>query len=313
MDIIYYHAPCQDGWVAAFVAKLRYPEARLIPLSYGGFEIETLLEQAKGKDVLMVDFSLKSREANDALNAAAKSLLILDHHKTAQEIIGDAPYARFDMDRSGAGLAWDYLFGVDSPQAGTLNVVDPFKLRRPWYVNYAEDQDLWRWKLPNSREINAYLNVQTRTFSEWKNMIEFLNIGVGDSLQQIALLGRAINQYVNYVVAAAMKDLNVGLWQILGKTFSVGVVNTGSVTYSQVGEEIYNSEIDIALMWHENNAGQILFGLRSKVADVGAIAKCFPGGGGHKVASGFELSIVEGRNLIDFILGRYRGTITGRC
>jgi uncharacterized protein len=313
MDIVYYHAPCQDGWVAAFVAKLRYPEAKLVPLSYGGFELDDLFEEAKGKDILMVDFSLKSRIANDTLNRVAKSLLILDHHKTAQEIIGDAPYARFDMNRSGAGLAWDYLFGVDSPQAGTLNVVDPFKLHRPWYVNYAEDQDLWRWKLPNSRDINAYLNVQTRTFSEWKAMIEFLAIGEGNSLEQIARLGGAINQYVNYAVAAAMKDLNVGFWQILGKTFSVGVVNTGSVASSQIGEEIYNSEIDIALMWHENNAGQILFSLRSKVADVGAIAKCFPGGGGHKVAGGFELSVVEGRNLIDFILGRNRGTTIGSC
>jgi hypothetical protein len=132
-------------------------------------------------------------------------------------------------------------------------------------------------------------------------------------LEQIARLGGAINQYVNYAVAAAMKDLNVGFWQILGKTFSVGVVNTGSVASSQIGEEIYNSEIDIALMWHENNAGQILFSLRSKVADVGAIAKCFPGGGGHKVAGGFELSVVEGRNLIDFILGRNRGTTIGSC
>jgi uncharacterized protein len=85
MDIVYYHAPCQDGWVAAFVAKLKYPEAELIPLTYGRFNDGDLVFQSAGKDVLMVDFSLKSREANDALNASAKSLLILDHHKTAQE------------------------------------------------------------------------------------------------------------------------------------------------------------------------------------------------------------------------------------
>ena len=305
MDIVYFHGSCPDGWCAAYVAHKKYPEAQLVPLSYGGFMLDELIEQVRGKDVLMADFALKSIEDNDALNHFAKSFHIYDHHKTALQILKDAPYATLDMERSGAGLTWDYLFGEDSPEAcydqGTS--WSP----RPWWVDYTEDQDLWRFKLPQSRAVNAWLNVQPRTFTHW----DIITNSEGGATNAVRM-GLAILQQVNYMVEHAMHDLQEGVWVYEGRNYRVGVVNNGHVGTSEVGEAIYNQGFDIAMMWREDGEGKMRFGLRSKVADVGAIASLWPGGGGHKASSGFEVSIEDGRKLIDWILERKDGTATHR-
>ena len=319
MDIVYYHGGCPDGWCAAYIAKMKYPNATLVPLSYGKVDFERMLLEVQDKEVLMVDFSLKTRAQNDAINGAAKRFLVLDHHKSAAQIIGDANYAIFDMNRSGAGLTFDYLYDADSLYHLELSVYNPTAdpcmppLKRPWWVSYTEDQDLWRFALPNSRAINQYLNVQTRTFEAWLYMLKFLSVGdEKDTLAQVARLGGAIQQYVDYMIAGAMKDVNKGSFKFDGKLYSVGVVNNGHIGTSEIGEAIYNAGYDIALMWREDDNGQIRIGLRSKVADVGAIASLWPGGGGHKASSGFEVSIEDGRKLIDWILERKDGTATHR-
>ena len=63
-------------------------------------------------------------------------------------------FARFDMGRSGAVLAWDYFFG--GPSTGRP---------RPWIVEYVQDRDLWAWKLPRSKEVSAYLRSLEANFS----------------------------------------------------------------------------------------------------------------------------------------------------
>jgi uncharacterized protein len=116
MDLIIYHNNCPDGWCAAYICKKRYPEAELLPLNHGLNEaqLDKLFVKCDNKDVIMVDYSLRTRDLNDKLAVLASSFRILDHHKTAQAALEGASYATFDMKRSGAGLAWDYLFGIDN-------------------------------------------------------------------------------------------------------------------------------------------------------------------------------------------------------
>jgi uncharacterized protein len=164
MDLILYHGHCPDGWCAAYIASKKYPEAKLVPMDHGANHAE-VLKECIHKDVLMVDFSLRTREENDTLAASTRSFLILDHHKSAQAVLENASYAVFDMKRSGAGLTWDYLFG------GT----------RPWVVDFIEDRDLWNWKLPRSKEICAYLNTLLFTLEEWDSL-DWTVSSLGDCL-----------------------------------------------------------------------------------------------------------------------------------
>jgi len=293
--ICYYHGGCPDGWAAAYIVKKKYPDAQLIPLSYGAVDIERMIEESKNQSVIMVDFSLKTQEQHNRLAASANNLFVLDHHKTAKEVLNGVHNAVFDMNRSGAGLAWDYLFGKDSGWP----FEDPDS-KRPWWVDYTEDQDLWRFNLPNSREINGWLNIQERTVENWDLLLNVRKI----TPQFAQLQGEAIQQFTEYMVKAALKDLQEGVWLFDGRNHKVGIVNNGHIGTSEVGEAVYSAGYDIALMWREDGRGLIRFGLRSTTVDVGKLASSFPGGGGHKNSSGFEMSIGAGRALLDELLGR---------
>lgn len=289
MDFILYHANCQDGWAAAYVAKKKWPQATLVPLSYGlaAGEIDAIFALTFQKDVFMVDYSFPTRELMQQLANTTKSLRVLDHHISKKEVLAGFDFAVFDNERSGAGLAWDYLFGGESQGPYGENVLD-----RPWWVDYTEDQDLWRWKLPYSREINGYLMVQERTVERWQQ-IETIKEPMAVFEQ-----GIGIQQRTEFDVRDTLRNLQAGRFH----GYRTGVVNA-SIVVSEVGEAIYNQGYDIALMWHERKQGDISFGLRSKTVDVGAIAKQY-GGGGHKAASGFETSLERGREILDAILGR---------
>lgn len=133
-DIVIHHGNCYDGITAAWVARKHSPDAELIPAQYGQDPPDV-----KGKVVLIVDFSY-SREVLESMKADAAELLVLDHHDSAAKDLEGLDYAVFDMERSGAGLAWDFLH---------------HPMDRPDVVNYVEDRDLWRFKLPGSRQHHA--------------------------------------------------------------------------------------------------------------------------------------------------------------
>jgi len=293
MNVVLYHKSCVDGWAAAFIAKLKYPEAELKALDHGkpAEFINELIDSLAGKDVLMVDFSFRTREENDRLASVARSFRILDHHKTAQAVLEGAPYAVFDMNRSGAGLAWDYLFGKDAPMYGG----ETFLQSRPWWVDYVEARDLWRWdSVPNARVICAYLGTLPFEIEAWSKL---KGLGVDEAY----FLGRGALTHIEHFVRESVKNVQHGIFE----GHLVGIMNATYLNCSEIGNEIakdpHNS---FSVTWFERDRDTIQFSLRSiGEFDVSAIAKKF-NGGGHKNASGFQLSIFEGRNLIDKILHR---------
>lgn len=300
MDIIMYHNNCPDGWAAAFISKSRYPEAELMGLNHGLLPeaVEELFIYSTGKDVIMVDYSLRTRELNDRLNAVAKSFRILDHHKTALAVLDGAPYATFDMKRSGAGMAWDYLFGKDAKQ--TLTKIDDNTFSytiftpRPWWVDYTEDQDLWNWALPDSPEINAFLMVQPRTVEAWEFIAR--NYSAKDARDE----GKGVRQYVEYYTRSVTEFAQEGI--LFGKR--AAVLNIPYVGVSEAGNALCKAGFPLAVLWFERNDGQTQFSLRGDGSvDVSGIAK-FYGGGGHNNAAGFQVTIAEGRALVDQILDR---------
>ena len=169
--ICIYHANCADGFTAAWaVREALGDEAEYIPASYGQEPPDVT-----GADVIMVDFSYK-RPVLDRMAQAARSILILDHHKTAAEDLAGLAVplehwdmhcdeaghhiamwnvcAIFDMDRSGAQLAWDYFHGT----------------ARPELVEYVADRDLWKWELDGSREVSAVLASHEHDFGTWSDL-----------------------------------------------------------------------------------------------------------------------------------------------
>jgi len=297
MDYILYHANCQDGWVAAYIAAKKWPDATLVPLSYGlsAEQLDKVFQATFHKNVIMVDYSFPSRNMMEELGFRCSSLRVYDHHISKKEVLEGLDFAVFDNERSGAGLAWDYLFGKDSGHK-----LDLYFLPRPWWVNYTEDQDLWKWKLPDGRVVNAYLMVQPRTIAAWKR-IERMQV---NEAFQLGVGAQARNEFD---VHGLFNTVQEGVFH----GHKTGVVNT-SVAVSEVGEAIYTSGYAVALSWYERADGQVSFGLRSTTVDVGTIAKEY-GGGGHKASAGFEISVERARQLLDIVLGRNKYEPTSRC
>jgi uncharacterized protein len=320
MDIIIYHSNCPDGWAAAYVCKMKYPEAELLPLNHGldGEQLRDVLNKCEGKNVIMVDYSLRTHHLNDELNSIAKSFRILDHHKSAQEVLAGAPYATFDMKRSGAGLAWDYLFGKDCkdrpiqvPDGEAGDTAYLFEAR-PWWVNYVEDQDLWNWALPNSQEINAYLMVQPRDTETWNNIVEQNSVHAKE-------MGAGVRQYIEYYTRSVVPEAQEGILRVQTgvlesedetitlPTFTdyrTAVLNIPYVGVSEAGNALCKKGYPVSLLWFERGDGITQFSLRGDgTVDVSKIAQVY-GGGGHHNAAGFQLSLREGRELVDQVQGR---------
>lgn len=294
MDLILYHNNCPDGFCAALVAKYRYPDAELVGMNHGNpppFELVT------GKDVIVVDFSWRTRGDNIKLAMLAKSFHIYDHHKTAIEQLDGLDFVTFDLKRSGAGIAWDYLIGMHN-----------VGLTRPWYVNYVEDRDLWRHQLPNTKEINAYIMTLPFTHEAW-SILDFMTPdeaatrGAG-ALDHVNHYVREVvdhKQYGTYVDPIIHSDNGQVTYQ---RAYTLAIVNAPYLNISEVGNVLATDYADIGVGWFERGDGRVQFSLRSNGdIDVSRIAVRF-GGGGHKNAAGFQLSVEQSRDFLDTVLGR---------
>jgi oligoribonuclease NrnB/cAMP/cGMP phosphodiesterase (DHH superfamily) len=300
MDAILYHGKCPDGFCAAFIAKKRYPEAELLPMDHG---TPVPFEAVRGKDCLVLDFSWPVREDNIKLYDIAKNFHIYDHHKTAEERLAGLPFVTFDMHRSGAGLTWDHLFGIDSYKHRplrfhTLGLNSAYK-DRPFYVSYVEDRDLWNWKLPKSKEVNAYLMSLPMTIEAWQHLDKM-------TAEEAAVYGQPVVSHIDRYVREACQEAQYGIWHLEGKVYSTAICNCPYMNCSEIGNVLAQGA-DVSLTWFERKDGMTQFSLRSiDEIDVSEIAKQYLGGG-HTHAAGFRLSVQEGRKLIDSILGRENG------
>lgn len=252
--VVLYHADCADGFGAAWALWKKYPEARYVPVKHGQPPPEGL----DGAHVVMVDFSYR-REVIERLAQSAESLLILDHHVTAQAALAGLPYAYFDVKKSGAVLAWEWTHA------------EPV----PWLLQYVQDKDLWEWRLPDSREMNAALASYPFDFQAWEGLTQDV----------LKVEGRAILRREHSLIDKIVEESV--LVEFEGET--VPAVYSPVMT-SQIGERLCQG-FPFCIIWHERD-GLRYFSLRSKsgTADVSAIASRY-GGGGHVNAAGFSRPI----------------------
>ncbi|MCQ2994209.1 phosphohydrolase [Pseudomonas syringae] len=273
--ICIYHANCADGFAAAWVVRKALGD----DIEFHAAKYGDPAPDVSGKKVIIVDFSYPRAELI-AMAEAATSVLVLDHHKTAQADLHDLPpagfssrvihqpeeriHVLFDMNRSGAGMTWDYFF----PDA-----------RRPLLINHIEDRDLWRFKLEGTREILANLFSYPQDFDVWDELFSANT----DSLRTDgAAIERKHRKDVAEMVALTKRRMVIG-------GLDVPVVNLPPTFASDAGALLSPGEAFAACYWDTPDGRS--FSLRSTDVgeDVSAIAKRY-GGGGHRNASGFRVS-----------------------
>jgi hypothetical protein len=283
---IIYHDNCPDGWTAAWVAhRALAPErTKLIPAQHG----QPPPDLTTFDTVYIVDFSYPHKVMAEMAIEGQRTVVVLDHHRTAIDDIcsghgddpGQAPWgegakgdkwiARYetpyqtvlDDNRSGAGITWDY-FHPGEP--------------RPPIVDYVEDRDLWRFMLQGSQEVNAYLRTVPFTLDEWDGLAEgwnttdLVNIGTG-----------ALSHIEAYCRAAA----GHAYWCTMGDRY-FPIVNVTYESCSEVASYLLDHfDCDMAGYFLERGGGGWHYGFRSRNGvTVHDHAAAF-GGGGHPQASG---------------------------
>lgn len=303
---VLYHAHCYDGFTAAWIARKYFLEQGINEdfIECRACSYYQKLEFLNPKShVYILDFSF---DFKTLLLLALKhdQVVLLDHHKSAErkivtaykdyiegnvalservkeerkDIVSDTkiltflPEAfnlgiSFDMERSGAKMAWDHFFGGEAP---TL-------------VKCVEDRDLWRFKIPYTKTAMAYIGSLPMTFEQW----DTLQHEVDYNVEQIIKSGQCIlnkeKKQVESVCEQAYRS------NLLGRT--VAVVNSGPYLSSEIGNmlcEMYY--IDYSIVYWEKPNGIYRYSLRSTETtgcDVSDVALTWDGGG-HKYAAGFE-------------------------
>lgn len=278
---VLYHAGCPDGFMAAYIAWLKFDgehrdKVEYISVSYG----QKPPQIPEYDTVYLLDFCYGRKTIEEL--GKDHYLAILDHHKTAQEALEglDPEIAEviFDMERSGATIAWDYFMGI-----GNL------PKDRPWYVNYTEDRDLWRFALPYSKEINAWLmTCYTIEFEAFHTLIR------ATDMKDAISMGQGIRRKIDAYCEAMMTFVQMGWLVGLPATMEIPFINASYPDTSDLLDYmIVKLDYPAACAYRVRKDGKVQFSLRSRSDfDVAVLAQKF-GGGGHKNASGFELDSLD--------------------
>lgn len=263
MRVIVYHDNCHDGITALWVALQVWPDA----LPYEGrYSDPPNFDLLEGHDVVCLDFAWK-RPAMLELEKRANSLMVLDHHKSAETELEGLSFAFFDMERSGAGLAWDVLHGG----------------KRPQLINYVEDRDLWRFALPWTREIHAACSSFPLTLEHRANLVHRCELDE----QTLIAEGVAILRYHEQLVTTAAERAR---WERIGGVEVPSIACPLPEIVSDLGHRLAE-DAPFAAVWCEQPDGTTTYSLRSRPegADVSEVARAY-GGGGHRNAAGFTLA-----------------------
>ena len=286
---VLYHADA-DGRVAGWCAwsKLRRKgiyHAKFYEVQYGQ-PIPLNIESLNPTDtVYILDFSY-DRQTLDKIFDAVSLLVVLDHHKTAQEELKGAPYATFDMGKSGALLAWEYFFG-DAPA--------------PLTVTLTNDRDLWKFEYPQTKPFLCavqYYGLRS-DFELWDRLANEQGL-VGSWVN----IGTIVQNYSAQQIKSSTSAPGV-VSLVRWNGFKAGLYNT-TVHISDSAEAVYDDErlgADLSMSYMFVEHGCVVFSLRSSKSsgvDVSELAKQY-GGGGHKNAAGFKLENAAGLEMLSTI------------
>lgn len=287
--VVIYHANCVDGFASAWAFKVLkekdYPEGvEYIAKAYGEYCPDVI----GNIDVYVLDFSFPREVITKLAEGCKGKVLVLDHHKTAQEIFAgwiDHPDNLswvFDMERSGCGITWDHF--ADSRGYHGDEQTKP----RPALIQYIEDRDLWRFALWQSKYVNAFINAQDTTFNDYSYASDRLSV----NLTECVLIGTYLSDQHQKICEEICRDSRRTIISNgLGQSWKGLASNCTPQFRSEVGDLLAKQSGTYGATYHSTNDGSVKWSIRSiGDYDVSQIAKLF-GGGGHKNASGFKVSL----------------------
>lgn len=262
---IIYHASCPDGFAAAWAAWKKFGNrADYHPAAH----VEKPLALS-GKEVYFLDLVYKPEAMRRVLKEAVK-VAVVDHHISVEESVKMAHEYVYDLEHSGAVLAWKY-FHPGKPL--------------PRLLAHIEDEDLWKFKLPHTKAVNARLELLDFNFKDLDKAVR--DFQKPDLRKKFIQEGDLLGSYRTRMVRRLAEE-NAAPVRFLG--YRIFAVNAAKPFTSEIGNMLCSIKPPMAIVWQERKKN-ISVSLRSDGSvDVSKIAAKF-GGGGHKAAAAFALPI----------------------
>lgn len=260
--MIIYHKNCNDGLCAAAIVSyvLPFPSPTFAVAAGEVDTVELPSRDPSDHTIWLVDLSATQETVDRWLASGYARVVMMDHHKLRPGVsLESRPGYEcvYDKNRSGAKIVADY-FAVDH-----------------WIIDYVQDRDLWTWTLPDSKAINAWLQMQSPTVDRWEELIT-----LNDKwLPEIAATGTALLKQQLSVVKLQAESM-----QIIGE--SAVLVCTAFV--SETCDYILATYPEVKVVKAANGK---TVNLRSR-GDFDCAAYCQnKGGGGHVPAAGYPWPI----------------------
>ncbi|HTY17209.1 MAG TPA: hypothetical protein VMH82_05705 [Myxococcota bacterium] len=274
--ICFFHAGCPDGFGAAWaIWKAWGPTGEYRPR---GHDDPVRASDFAGDQVVFADIAPPNGPLRQ-LGEKAAQVVVLDHHVSAferfraerglaEELEAQGHVVRFDLGHSGAMLAWEHFHPGEPP---------------PPLLAYVEDQDLWRWQLPDSEAVSAALGSYPRRLDVWDRL-------ASEPIERLAAEGQPIVRAQRIEVERALQNAH----PIALGTLRLEAVNALFLR-STIGHELakrhaYGTPCGLVYRITARRVDCSLYSLGD--FDVAALAARY-GGGGHRNAAGFHLALSE--------------------
>ena len=268
------HKGCMDGGCCDYIVTTYCKKMDIELETHLAYPCDNILEDFENSlydingDILVLTDLVFS---NDIMKELAKSfpiMVVIDHHKTARDCVSgiDIHHCEIDETHSASVLAWKYFY--------------PFE-EVPVLLQYVEDRDLWRNKLPNSEAVNAalwevldldkYLWDISPLVTEGEKIIKNKEKAVNDIVGDISKLPTITldGNKVPCVKLGEDRSLLSDIGHLVAKTTGTGIC---------------------ALYFISSDGDKLIISLRSTDIDVSEIAKKYSGGG-YKNAAAFSFDL----------------------
>ena len=314
--LIYYHADCLDGFGAAYAAWRHFGKSAEYRAMHHGDA--WLTDEIKGRNVFILDFSFP-RPALEEMARSAASVCQIDHHASARDgwaadlsSVTDSSMSLyqhpalplkviFDMEKSGARLAWEHFHPEILP---------------PLALCHIEDQDLWRFDIEGTRSFCTALRLQPFDFGIWDQLISEADEAHSDSYVSLLTEGEAIQRFMageiqrladsRLVMPVSVRGDPIDPLQakrhgtpvllegdLAWRRIDGLAINASAIFASELGNALAIRSGTFALIWQLDADGHVKASLRAcDTVDVARLAASF-GGGGHPNAAGFRMPLAR--------------------
>lgn len=263
--VILYHKHCVDGFTGAWVAHKKFGDtASYVPVSRG----EIIPQGLEGKEVYVVDFSFSKDEVLYA-ESIAKSFVVIDHHISSKEDVESAKKHLFNVEFSGAYLAYMYFF----PEKEV-----------PLFVRYVSEGDTFLRRLPHDELYMPYVHALPFEFAEYDRLETMFESEEG--IKHLTELSRVVNLCEDKVFAPLLNSIH--FVELEGVVMPAINATLPIHLRSIVLHKIYQKFPPVALCYRYDE-GEWKCSLRSNGNfDCTSIATKY-GGGGHRGSAGFAI------------------------